>query len=64
MYEAHLINWPLATGIIGWMLNSAWPSLIWQLYDYYNLPNGAFYGSKKGSKLLHLVYNYQNKKFI
>lgn len=62
MYEAHLINWPLATGVIGWMLNSAWPSLIWQLYDYYNLPNGAFYGSKKGSELLHLVYNYQNKK--
>ena len=24
-----------ATGIIQWMLNNAWPSVIWHLYDYY-----------------------------
>ncbi|MFX0126207.1 MAG: sugar-binding domain-containing protein, partial [Candidatus Hodarchaeota archaeon] len=41
MYEAHARNYPRATGVIGWMLNSAWPSLIWQLYDYYNNTNGA-----------------------
>jgi len=62
MYESHMINWPHSTGVIGWMLNSAWPSLIWQLYDYYNLPNGAFYGSKKGSELLHLIFNYNDQK--
>jgi len=61
MFESHLVNWPEATGVIGWMLNSSWPSIIWQLYDYYNLPNGAFYGSKKGCELLHLIYNYNDK---
>ena len=61
MYESHIINWPQSTGVIGWMLNSAWPSLIWQLYDYYNLPNGAFYGSKKGAELLHLIFNYSDQ---
>ncbi|MFP4661352.1 MAG: glycoside hydrolase family 2 protein [Halanaerobiales bacterium] len=61
MFEAHFRNWPAATGVIGWMLNSSWPSLIWQLYDYYNLPNGAFYGSKKACEPLHLQYAYDDK---
>ncbi len=60
MYEAHFRNWPDATGVIGWMLNSSWPSLIWQLYDYYNLPNGAFYGSKKACEPIHLQYSYDD----
>ncbi|MFW5981348.1 MAG: glycoside hydrolase family 2 protein [bacterium] len=60
MYEAHFRNWPDATGVIGWMLNSSWPSLIWQLYDYYNLPNGAFYGSKKACEPLHLQFAYDD----
>ncbi|MEJ6951870.1 glycoside hydrolase family 2 protein [Natronospora cellulosivora (SeqCode)] len=60
MYEAHFRNWPDATGVIGWMLNSSWPSLIWQLYDYYNLPNGAFFGSKKACEPLHLQFAYDD----
>ncbi|MFW6022087.1 MAG: hypothetical protein ACOCQW_01025, partial [Halanaerobiaceae bacterium] len=60
MFEAHFKNWPDATGVIGWMLNSSWPSLIWQLYDYYNMPNGAFYGSKKACESLHLQYSYDD----
>jgi exo-1,4-beta-D-glucosaminidase len=60
MYEAHSRNYPRATGVIGWMLNSAWPSLIWQLYDYYNNPNGAFFGSKKACEALHVQYSYDD----
>lgn len=64
MYEAHSRNFPKATGVIGWMLCSAWPSLIWQLYDYYLNPNGAFFGTKKACEPLHIQYSYDDASVI
>lgn len=58
MFEAFSLNRPVTTGIIQWMLNSAWPEMYWQLYDYYLMPNGAFYGAKKGNRPLNIIYNY------
>jgi exo-1,4-beta-D-glucosaminidase len=58
MFEAFVANRPKATGVIQWMYNSAWPSLWWQLYDYYLNPTGAFYGARKAGEPLHLIYNY------
>ncbi len=60
MFEAFAVNKFNATGVIQWMLNSAWPEMYWQLYDYYLMPNGAFYGAKKACVPLQLMYNYQN----
>ena len=34
MYEGWRGKAPQTTGVIMWMLNSAWPKLEWQLYDY------------------------------
>jgi len=62
MFEAFATNKGLATGIIQWMLNSAWPAMYWQLYDYYLMPNAAFYGTKKACEPLHLLYNYGDKQ--
>ena len=61
MYEAFAVNKYNATGIIQWMLNSAWPELYWQLYDYYLMPNGAFYGTKKACQPVNMVYHYGDK---
>jgi exo-1,4-beta-D-glucosaminidase len=61
MFEAFGVNKPNTTGIIQWMLNSAWPEMFWQLYDYYLMPNGAFYGTKTGSQPLNIAYNYGDK---
>ncbi|MCU7512894.1 MAG: glycoside hydrolase family 2 [Ignavibacteria bacterium] len=58
MFEAFASNKPNATGVIQWMYNSAWPKLWWQLYDYYLMPNGAFYGAKKACEPVHIQYNY------
>ena len=58
MFEAFQTNKTIATGVIQWMLNSALPSMYWQLYDSYLMPNGAFYGTKKACEPLHLLYNY------
>ena len=64
MYEAYARNFPEATGVIGWMLCSPWPSLIWQLYDYYLNPNGAFFGTKKACEPLHIQYSYDDISVI
>ncbi|MCF6241456.1 MAG: glycoside hydrolase family 2 [Bacteroidales bacterium] len=59
MFEAFSINRYKATGVIQWMLNSAWPEMYWQLYDYYLMPNGAYFGAKKAGEPVHAIYNYQ-----
>ncbi len=61
MFEAFQLNRYKATGVIQWMLNSAWPEMFWQLYDYYLVPNGAFYGAKKACQPLNVIYNYKDK---
>lgn len=61
MFEAFRINLPKSTGIVQWMLNSAWPSLYWQLYDYYLIPTAAYYGVKKGNAAQQLIYDYKRK---
>ncbi len=60
MFEAFRANKEIATGIVQWMLNAAWPKMYWQLYDKYLMPNGAFYAVKKACEPLHLLYNYGN----
>jgi len=58
MFEAFQVNKKVATGIIQWMLNSPWPEMYWQLYDSFLLPNGAFYGTRKACRPVHIAYNY------
>jgi exo-1,4-beta-D-glucosaminidase len=60
MFEAFSANRYKATGVVQWMLNSAWPEMYWQLYDSYLMPNGAFYATKKSGEPLHALYNYAN----
>jgi exo-1,4-beta-D-glucosaminidase len=47
-----------ATGLVYWMFNSAWPSLNWQLYDWYLDPAGAYFGAKKANEPVHVQYSY------
>ncbi|MCU4177072.1 glycosyl hydrolase 2 galactose-binding domain-containing protein [Carboxylicivirga sp. N1Y90] len=59
MFEAFSVNkHDEATGVVQWMLNSAWPETFWQLYDWYMMPNGAFYGTRAANQPLNLIYNY------
>ena len=58
MFEAFAVNKFYSTGVVQWMFNSAWPALYWQLFDYYLLPNGAFYGTRKAAAPLVPIYNY------
>jgi exo-1,4-beta-D-glucosaminidase len=61
MFEAYGRNKYTSTGVIQWMLNNSWPSLIWHLYDYYLVPGGGFYGTKKAMEPLHVQYDYAGR---
>jgi exo-1,4-beta-D-glucosaminidase len=60
MFEAYGRNKYTSTGVIQWMLNNSWPSLIWHLYDYYLVPAGGYFGTKKSMELVHVQYSYDD----
>jgi len=60
MYEGYSRNKYVSTGVIQWMLNNAWPSIIWHLYDYYLRPGGGYFGAKKAMEALHPLYGYDD----
>jgi len=60
MFEAYGGNRYTSTGVIQWMLNNAWPSMIWHLYDYFLRPGGGYYGTKKACEPLHVQYAYDD----
>jgi len=64
MFEAYAGNRYESTGVIQWMLNNAWPSLIWHLYDYYLIPAGGYFGTKKACEPIHAQYSYDDKSVV
>jgi exo-1,4-beta-D-glucosaminidase len=60
MFEAYARNKYTSTGVIQWMLNNAWPSLIWHLYDFYLVPAGGYFGTKKACEPVHVQYSYDD----
>src|ERR1700739_1548756 len=60
MFEAYARNKYASTGVIQWMLNNAWPSLIWHLYDYDLVPAGGYFGTKKAQEIVHVQYSYND----
>jgi len=60
MYEAYGRNFPDGSGVIGWMLNAGWGKNFWQLYDYYLVPTGGFYGAQKACEQVHCQYSYDD----
>ena len=64
MFEAYSQNRYTSTGVIQWMLNNAWPSLIWHLYDYYLVPSGGYFGTKKACEPVHVQYSYDDNSVV
>ena len=53
-----------ATGVIYWMLNNAWPSLHWHLYDYFLNPAGAYFGARMANEPVHIQYSYDTRAIM
>jgi exo-1,4-beta-D-glucosaminidase len=60
MFEAYSRNKYSSTGVIQWMLNNAWPSMIWHLYDYYLDAGAGYFATKKACEPLHIQYSYDD----
>lgn len=61
MFEGYSRNKYTSAGVIQWMINSAWPSLVRQLYDYYLRPGGGYFGAKRALEPLHPIYSYDDR---
>lgn len=64
MFEAFSLRRPTAKGVVQWMLNSAWPDMFWQLYDWYLVPNGAYFGARTANQPLHIAYDYGRRSVV
>jgi exo-1,4-beta-D-glucosaminidase len=60
MFEAYRRNKYVSTGIIQWMFNDAWPSIYWHLFDWYLVPGGGYFGTKKANEPVHAMYSYDD----
>jgi beta-galactosidase/beta-glucuronidase len=54
MFEGRSLN---RQGLLLWMSHPAWPSMVWQTYDYYLEPTAAYFGCKKASEPIHIQWN-------
>ena len=64
MFEAYSRNKYTSTGVIQWMLNNAWPSMIWHLFDYELDAGGGYFGTKKACEQLHVQYSYDDRSIV
>jgi beta-galactosidase/beta-glucuronidase len=44
-------------GVMLWKLNSALPSVVWQIYDWYLEPNAGYYALQNSVEPLHIQFN-------
>ncbi len=49
--------WDITTGVMIWKINSCWPDVGWQLYDWYLQPNASYYFAKKAMEPRHIQLN-------
>jgi len=54
IFEAANHDLERTAGVILWKTNPAWPSVVWQVYDWYLRPNAGYYYAKNASQPLHV----------
>ena len=47
-------------GLLMWMSQSAWPSMVWQTYDYYYDTNAGYFAIKKANQPIKVYWNCAN----
>lgn len=49
--------WHDCSGVLLWMSQPAWPSTIWQTYDWYFGTGGAYFGCRKACEPIHIQWD-------
>lgn len=52
--------WDITNGIMLWKLNSCWPTVLWQLYDWFLCPGAAYYFAQNAMEPIHIQMNADN----
>jgi hypothetical protein len=52
---AHKLN--ETGGVMLWKLNAAFPSVVWQIFDWYLVPNAGYYFMKRACEPVHIQLN-------
>ena len=47
-------------GVMLWKINAAFPSVVWQVYDWYLLPNAGYYFMQNACEPVHIQLNLNN----
>ena len=45
-----------------WKINSCWPDVCWQIYDWYLAPNASYYFARKAMEPVHVQLNANDFK--
>jgi beta-galactosidase/beta-glucuronidase len=51
-------------GVMLWKLNAAFPSVIWQIYDWYLEPNAGYYFMQNACEPVHIQMNYDDSSVV
>jgi beta-galactosidase/beta-glucuronidase len=51
-------------GVMLWKLNAAFPSVVWQVYDWFLMPNSGYYFMQNACEPVHIQLNLSNKKVM
>jgi hypothetical protein len=51
-------------GVMLWKVNSAFPSVVWQVYDWFLMPNAGYYFMQNACEPVHLQLNISNFKIL
>ena len=51
-------------GVMLWKLNSAFPSVVWQVYDWFLMPNAGYYFMQNACEPVHIQLNLNDLKVL
>jgi hypothetical protein len=51
-------------GVMLWKINSAFPSVVWQVYDWYLMPNAGYYFMQNACEPVHIQLNPVDLKVL
>jgi hypothetical protein len=54
--------WNDCSGVVVWMSQPSWPSLVWQFYSCDYDPNASLFGAKSGAEPIHIQMNLPDCK--
>ncbi len=49
--------WEITQGVLIWKINSIWPTVVWQIYDWFLNPTSAYYFTQKALEPIHIQLN-------